>query len=145
MIPRETLQELIKLRERVADLEAEIAMLRDHDTAQVKAIRSAFNCTTQQARTIIAMSRGILTRQQALDMDIPRTEDASLLSLDSCIKRIRKRFPSLKIRSHYGIGYELDPESRNAVRHILKKCQPQDLRRNVVTIAVDQGTAGGEA
>lgn len=125
VVPPETLKELVALRQRVEYLEAEVAMLRDVDGEQVKAVRLAFDCTTQQACTLIAMARGgILTRQQALDMELHRTEDAGLLSLDSCIKRIRKRIPSIKIKSHYGIGYELEPESRKAVRDILN-CTPK--------------------
>jgi hypothetical protein len=38
------------------------------------------------------------------------------------VKRVRKKVPALKIITHYGVGYELAPESISQVRQVMKGC-----------------------
>lgn len=119
-IPRETLEELTRLRDRVAYLEAELALARDDDSRRIERVMSGYRITVGQARLLIALARGgVLTLDQAVGLDLFRIDDCDPRSLDSHIKRLRCRLPWLKIRSLYGLGYELEEESLVAVRKVM--------------------------
>lgn len=122
VVPPETLQELTALRQRVEYLEAENALLRDLDSARIKAVMDAYGITVVQARTLIALARGgVLTRDIAVGLELNRVRDADPRSLDSCVKRLRQALPWLKIKSLYGLGYELEPEALKAVRQVIQQ------------------------
>lgn len=117
MIPRETLQELVRLRDRVAYLEAELALARDEGGRDIERIMSAFRVTHTQARVLLHMTRnGVLTREQAMGLDLHRVSDCDPTALNSQIKHLRRRLPQLEIITHYNLGYELSPASRAVVR-----------------------------
>lgn len=109
MIPTETLQELTQLRERVAYLEAELDLLRDSNGKKVELLVRAFGIKVSTARLLVALAKGgILTRDQAMGLELSRVSDCDYRSLDSLIKRARQQLPWLKITTVYGLGYCLD-------------------------------------
>lgn len=119
-IPQETLRELVHLRERVADLEAELAELKNTKREDELRLRAALGTGPGVTRTLLALTRGgIMSREQLLHHGCANGEDNGLRLVDSQIKRIRRRLPWIKIRSHYGYGYELAPESIKEIRSIL--------------------------
>lgn len=138
-IPAETLRELVFLRERVADLEAELADLKN--TRQQDEIRllQALNVSPGTTKMLLALARGgIMSREQLLHHGCANGEDNGLRLVDSQIKRIRQRLPWIKIRSHYGYGYELEPESIKVIRNIIRGEQAQGcfvprFDRNIVS------------
>lgn len=109
MIPPETLAELTQLRERVAYLEAELELLRDTKGKQIERLVQAFGITVGTARLLLVLSKGgILTRDQAIGLELSRVSDCDYRSLDSLIKRARQKLPWLRITTVYGLGYSLD-------------------------------------
>lgn len=123
MIPPETLRELTQLRERVAYLEAEVALLRDTRSTQLERVKTALGVSVGEARALVALGKGgLLTRDQAMGLHLSRVSDCDLRSLDSIVKRLRRRLPWLKITTHYGLGYEIeDRESLKRVRAALEE------------------------
>lgn len=124
MIPRETLQELTQLRERVAYLEAEIAMLRDVDSSKIERLTRTLSITVGQAHILAAFSRsGFLSHNQITAIQPGEDRDSSpeltMLNSASRLKRLRKRLPWLKIDSIYGLGYEVDGESLKTLRQMM--------------------------
>lgn len=119
MIPQETLKELVQLRTRVEELEAELTYLKSHDKNALNAIRLSLCVTIGEARTLLVMSRGgIISNEQIIDAYCDGLKENPILARDA-IKRIRKRVPDLTIISHYGFGYELEGESLKRVRTII--------------------------
>lgn len=124
MIPPETLQELTQLRDRVAYLEAELELLRDTRNKKIERLVSGLGITVGQARTILAMMQGVLTREQAMGLDLHRVSDCDYRSLDSLIKHLRRRLPWIRISTIYGLGYEItDPASRQRIKATLEDHQ----------------------
>lgn len=122
MIPPETLAELTQLRDRVAYLEAELELLRDTRGKQIERLVHAFDVTVGTARLLLALSKGgILTRDQAIGLELSRVSDCDYRSLDSLIKRARQKLPWLKITTVYGLGYSLDdPKSIKRIRNAVE-------------------------
>lgn len=122
MIPRDTLEELTALRQRVADLEAELAELKNTDRQEELRLREAFGLTVGVTKMLLGMSRGgIMSREQLAHIAYGENDvDGDPRRVDSTIKRIRQRLPWIRINSHYGYGYELDPESVVAVRAAMR-------------------------
>jgi DNA-binding response OmpR family regulator len=121
MIPQETLKELVHLRERVADLEAEIAELKTTDREAEINVHRNLGLTVGVSKMIIALARGgIMSREQLIHYGVDNHEEGSLRLVDSMVKRIRKQLPWVKIHTHYGYGYELDAESILRVRDAMK-------------------------
>jgi len=123
MIPQETLTELVKLRERVEELEAELEQFKHHDITALKRLRSAFRTTIGECRTLLVLARGgIISSDQIVDAYCDGLESKSVLARDA-MKRIRKRLPDLKITTHYGFGYELEGEHLQRVRAVIKNTE----------------------
>lgn len=122
MIPPETLQELTQLRDRVAYLEAELELLRDTKGKQIERLVQAFGITVGTARLLLVLSKGgILTRDQAIGLELSRVSDCDYRSLDSIIKRARRQLPWLRITTIYGLGYSLDdPLSMKRIRSVVE-------------------------
>lgn len=120
MIPPESLAELTKLRDRVAYLEAELDLARDAHNKKIERLIAGLGISVNQARTIMAMDRKVLTRQAAMGLDLHRVSDCEYRSLDSLIKHMRRRVPWLKVRTIYGLGYIIDdPESLKRIHAAL--------------------------
>jgi DNA-binding response OmpR family regulator len=127
MIPQETLKELVQLRERVADLEAELADLKKTDKAQELALRQNLGVPVGETRLLLALARGgIMSREQLVHF--VRGDEDNIRNVDSQIKRIRKRLPWIRrdLVSHYGYGYELEGEGLKRVRDAVK---PRETRQ----------------
>lgn len=121
MIPQDTLRELTQLRDRVAYLEAELELMRHREITHAEALMVALGTTLRQARTIYAMTQGVLTREQAYGLDLHRVEDCDPRALDTLIKHVRRRLPWLKITTIYGVGYTIDDQdSLKRVRACLR-------------------------
>lgn len=125
-IPRETLQELVALRNRVADLEAEIAMLTDADACQIERLTRTLHITVGQAHLLAAFARtGFLSHAQLTEGSLVRgaadpSPELTMINSNSRLKRLRKRLPWLKIESIYGLGYEVEGESLARLRAIMR-------------------------
>jgi len=121
MIPQETLRELVQLRERVADLEAELAELKNVKVEHELGVRKAFDLSPGTSKMLLALARGgIMSREQLMHHGCAAGADHDLRLVDSQVKRIRQRLPWVQIKSHYGYGYELAPESVARVRAAAK-------------------------
>lgn len=122
MIPRETLHELVNLRDRVQLLEREIVDMKTLNRDELNALRKAYGVTIGEARVLRVMARGgIISNDQICDAYCDGDKNP-LLARDA-VKRLRKRLPDIKIRSHYGFGYEIEDDSLKAVRLVMKaKC-----------------------
>lgn len=120
VIPHETLRELVELRERVKDLEAELAELKNTKHEDEIRLREALGLTAGTTKMLLALARGgIMSREQLLYHGCANGEDNDIRLVDSQVKRIRQRVPWIKIRSHYGYGYELHPDSVKEVRALI--------------------------
>lgn len=117
MIPRETLDELVFLRNRVSDLEAEIANLKGQHQDELLNVHQHLGTTIGQSRMLIAMAKGgIMSREQLMHFGIQNAEWGDVRLVDTMIKRIRQRLPWIAIETHYGIGYELTGDGLARVR-----------------------------
>ena len=124
MIPAETLRELVELRERVQDLEQELADLKNTKVQDELRLREALNISPGTTKMLLALARGgIMSREQLLCHGCANGEDNGVRLVDSQVKRIRRRLPWVKIISHYGYGYELHPESVKTVRAIVENAK----------------------
>jgi len=120
MIPQETLRELVQLRERVADLEAELAELKNLDRANELNVHRNLGLPVGIAKMTIALARGgIMSREQLIHYGCDNSE-GSLRLVDSMVKRIRQRLPWIRITAHYGYGYELEADSITRVRQAMR-------------------------
>jgi len=121
MIPQETLRELVQLRERVADLEAELAELKTTDRNAELNVHRDLNLTVGVSKMLIALARGgIMSREQLIHYGCANSEEGSLRLVDSMVKRLRKQLPWLHIKTHYGYGYEMESESIARVRQAMR-------------------------
>lgn len=120
MIPAETLRELVQLRNRVSDLEAELAGLRSCAPDQELALRQNLGLPIGLTRMLLALSKGgILSREQLLYCGCDNPDGEPRL-VDSMVMRIRRRLPWITIEAHYGYGYELQGEGLRRVREAMK-------------------------
>lgn len=92
------------------------------DIPMVTALYDTYGLTAKEALVVLLMVRGgIALRERIRDVycDYPTTPP---VEARSAIKRIRKKVrPHITIRTHYGIGYELTPESRKRVQQIIRR------------------------
>jgi DNA-binding response OmpR family regulator len=122
MIPQETLRELVQLRERVADLEAEIATLRAETRSRVEVICRALDVSVGQGHLLLAFAENAYISHAQISAYILRdiSEDAEMHDVRSRIKRLRRRVPWLKIKPVYGLGYEVEDESLERLRATIR-------------------------
>jgi DNA-binding response OmpR family regulator len=121
MIPQETLRELVQLRERVADLEAELAELKTTSREDELNVHRLLNLPVGVSKMLIALARGgIMSREQLIHYGCDNHEEGSLRLVDSMVKRLRRALPWLRIKTHYGYGYEMAPESIARVRQAMR-------------------------
>jgi len=125
VIPQQTLDELVALRNRVSDLEAELANLKGQQQDQLLNVHQNLGATVGQSRMLIAMAKGgIMSREQLMHFGIQNAEWGDIRLVDSMIKRIRQRLPWITIEAHYGIGSELTGDSLTRV-HAAMNARPQ--------------------
>lgn len=120
MIPAETLEELTCLRNRVEDLEAELAEIKARREDAVSALHRAFGLPFGEARLLSVLAEGGIQNRDRL-LAACDNSDGNIRLADSMVKRIRRRLPWLKILTHYNFGYELDGESLAAVRAAIRR------------------------
>jgi DNA-binding response OmpR family regulator len=126
--------ELVELRERVADLEAELADLKNTKAQDELKLKEATGLSPGTSKMLLALSRGgIMSRVQLLCHGCANGEDNDVRLVDSQIKRLRKKAPWIRVITHYGYGYELAPESVKKVRELINS-RPQQSGRFIASI-----------
>jgi DNA-binding response OmpR family regulator len=121
MIPQATLQELTFLRDQVAMYqERERVLFRERDSGVRNIVRTWPALTATHARMLWALAQGGLMDRDQLAALCSHDEDADIRSVDSQIKRVRRKMPGITIRNVYGIGYELLEPWRERVRAAAK-------------------------
>lgn len=111
------LAEVIALRARVEELEAEIAARNEHENAHVEALMRNLKVTVYQARMLMALATGHICTRERLSNICQFGDFTSDRNVDSHVKRIRmKRIKGVNIQNVYGVGYCLAPESVPVVR-----------------------------
>jgi DNA-binding response OmpR family regulator len=97
-----------------------------HDIPAVTALHDALGLTAKEAEVLVLLARGgIVENHRICEIycDNPHTNP---IEARSAVKRIRKKirasdsYRTIAITSHYGIGYELEPESIIMVRAIVR-------------------------
>jgi DNA-binding response OmpR family regulator len=120
-IPQETLSELVALRQRVSDLEAEMAEFKSQQADELRNVHQTFGTSIGQTRMLVALAKGgIMSREQLMHFGVDNHEFGSYRLVDTMIKRIRRAVPWIKITTHYGLGYELTGESLAMVRAAMR-------------------------
>jgi DNA-binding winged helix-turn-helix (wHTH) protein len=123
------MREIGALRQRVAELEAEIADMRDSFDIRAENIWRAFDVTVYHSRVLAALASGrIMTRDQLMRLCL-REETEDPRHVDCQIKRIRMRNTGLKITSVYGAGYVVEGESLVRLRAAMKGENHENLNR----------------
>lgn len=120
-IPQETLSELVALRQRVSDLEAELAEFKSQQADELRNLHQTFGTSIGQTRMLIALAKGgIMSREQLMHFGVDNAEFGDIRLVDTMIKRIRRAVPWIEITTHYGLGYELTGDSLSRVRAAMR-------------------------
>ena len=117
-------QELIKLRERVEWLEAELARLTDAHAARSGRIMLRLKVSRTQANILSSLATGkIMTRECIADM-CSASEDWQLRNVDSHVKKMRQKIRSkgLDVTALYGVGYVCEGEHLARLRSMIGDC-----------------------
>jgi hypothetical protein len=97
-------------------------MIAEQDIAAVTALHDAYGLTAREALVLVLLSRGGIVDATRIRDTYSRKPDTPAIEARSAIKRIRQKVgTAVKIRSVYGMGYELELNSRNRVRQVMKK------------------------
>lgn len=111
--------EIVRLREEVADLKAEIARRDEEANSAVASVMIRTGLTKTLARILVALSTGGFYSRDRLLVLCGYDEDAYERNIDSQIKRFRKRVKGIRVKTLYGLGYcihEADlPKARQIV------------------------------
>ena len=130
-IPLETLQELEALRQRVEELEYDLASLKSTAETEVVALMDYYDLTATEGRLVRALAYAAgapLSRPTIAEAVCGEIED--LRTVDSHVKRIRGKVGGrLPIDSIYGIGYRLLPDTAKEAREVMAgRLQPHTHR-----------------
>ena len=118
--PDSVYAELARLRQRVAEIEAELDRRDRNSRAEVAEVMRATGLTIGQARMMVALATGkVLSRDQLAAMCC-HDDCGDPRNVDSQVKRLRKRLPWLRVSSLYGVGYALDGDALGEARQFMK-------------------------
>ena len=116
--------EVIRLRQRVSDLEFELKQLRAVERKTSFTFCDLFRLTPKEGQLLAILygASGTLTKEQLYcriyGHDYEHLNGMKIL--DVYLSRIRKRLPpDIVIETRHGVGHALSPESRNRLRMIL--------------------------
>lgn len=126
-------EEVIWLRDRVAELEAEKADREKVAEIETVAVARAYNVNISQARILRLLSTGHAYNRHRIMAEYT-DDDLEMRNVDSQIKRIRQRVASLTINNLYGFGYQLEPSSAATVRKIMadaREVRPQSSSSHI--------------
>ena len=113
-------QEIATLRARNDYLEAEVAALKEvAPGADCVPLQRKFKLTKQQAKLLYVLADGKVKNKGWLCEQIYiKAYEVDKLS-DVVVCQVRKKIAPLKITTHWGVGYQLEGESLEAVRGVL--------------------------
>lgn len=117
--------DLARLRDRVAELEAEIERRDRHFRAEAAELMSTTGLTISMARMLLALSTGRPMSRDQLAVLCGHEDGCDPRLVDSQIKRLRRRLPWLRITSLYGAGYVINGAALTAARDFMKGSQVQ--------------------
>ena len=110
------LREIAALKDRIEDLEAEIAEMKAALARDAENIFRAFDVTVYQARTLAMLATGRIMTRDSLARVCLKGDGENVRNVDWQIKRIRMRNTGLTIKTVYNAGYCLEGESLKMVR-----------------------------
>jgi len=112
--------EVTALRERVEELEAQLAAITERVEIGVEWLSRRWGLTRKQARILCALSTGhIMSRDRLASLGCVR-EYTDVRNIDTTIKHLRRKMPDIKIKSMYGLGYMIDGDELKYVRAAMK-------------------------
>jgi hypothetical protein len=95
-------------------------MIAQADIPAVTALYDKFGLTAKEALVVLLLARNQIVNPVRIRDVYCDHPDTTPIEARSAVKRIRaKTKPVIRIRTHYGIGYELEPDSRKQVRQII--------------------------
>lgn len=120
--------------DRIGDLEAEVAFLRDElglmqSSSEVGALQMAFQLTKMEGRLLLALYRRDRTIRQDALLSIlyaDRPNEPELKIIDVFVCKIRRKVPAAWIETAWGNGYFLTPECRAALALLLANLSPSE-------------------
>ena len=112
--------EVVKLRERVEYLEAELHRRDTEFQSDVTILMRNAGVSVGMARILVALSRGATLSRDSLAAICDYSDDLEVFSIDSQIKRLRRRLPWLTISNHYGAGWSVSGDSLKTLRRLIK-------------------------
>ena len=97
-------------------------MIHEQDIPAVVALHDTFDLTAKEALVIVLLARGgIVDSTRIRDVYCDYPERTNPIEARSAVKRIRRKVgAAIRIRSVYGQGYEIVPESLGMVKQLLK-------------------------
>ena len=109
--------EVVSLRERVEYLEAELSQHRAADDVEdAGRLMAAFGVTKRMAMAMLAFRTGKVFCRERLEVIMGYEHHQDERNVDSCIKRLRKRCPWIRITTLYGVGYTVTDEALTDLR-----------------------------
>jgi DNA-binding response OmpR family regulator len=95
-------------------------MIPTSDIPAVTALHDAFDLTAKEALVLLLLSRrSVVESHQIRDIYCDHPERTSPIEARSAVKRIRRKVgKAIRIQSVYGVGYELEEDSRKRVRDV---------------------------
>jgi DNA-binding response OmpR family regulator len=119
MIPQATLDELVQLRNRVADLEAELAMVkvRDDDVV-IDALRKRYGLTKTEARFLNFLADGRPHTKHAclVAAGSGKTDETKIMDVYAC--KVRRKIGMWAIETIWGEGYRIGAEFKDQLNKI---------------------------
>jgi hypothetical protein len=97
-------------------------MIPQQDIDVVTALHDAYGLTAREALVLALLSRGGIVEATRIRDTYSRKPETPAIEARSAIKRIRQKVgAAVRIRSVYGMGYELDSDSRQRVRILMRQ------------------------
>jgi len=97
-------------------------MIPEQDIDVVTALHDAYGLTAREALVLVLLSRGGIVEATRIRDTYSRKPETPAIEARSAIKRIRQKVgAAVRIRSIYGLGYELDSDSRQRVRLLMRQ------------------------
>lgn len=98
-------------------------MIHEQDINAVVALHDRFHLTAKEALVVVLLARGgVVASDRICSVYCDYPEVTRPIEARSAVKRIRKKAGQvIRIKTHYGEGYSLEPESKARVKALLKE------------------------